>query len=154
MSWHRSLPWPFLRQLYRDFRRTFFSKPRPEGTYLRLLDVTAAEVERDLGSKYFAPNWEFSYNKRGEDLNLARIEYASHPVRAGSGVEWMQTHVRGWEQDGFIDLGAHYEPEPTEHAKEHLGGGPFSREGGMDNLRRTLDELGVEYDEVEWNGDE
>ena len=151
MSWHASLPWPFVRQLYRDFRRAFFTKPRPEGVYLRIHDATARGLERDLGSKYFAPNWEFSYNKRGEDINLARIESAPHPIRTGTDVEWMQDHIRGWAQDGFVDLGCHYEPEPTEHAKEHLEGGPFSRSDGMDHLRAVLDELDIEYEEVEWS---
>jgi len=109
------------------------------------VDADLEALRRELGQQSFAPNWEYSYHKRGEDLNLARVEYAPHPWRVGTGLTWAQTHVRGWGRDGVVVLRAHYEPEPTEHPKEHLDGVGHSIEGGMERLRDVLDETGIGY---------
>jgi len=144
-TWHGGLPWGRLRQWYRSLRRTLFSTPEPTDRPAVTVNVGLDVLRRQLGQRSFAPNWEFSYHKRGEDLNLARVVYAPEPVRAGTGLSWFQTHVRGWERDGQVILRAHWEPEPTEHPKDHLDGVGHSLEGGMERLRRTLDECGIEF---------
>lgn len=149
MSWHDSLPYKMFQQFYRWFRRTFFSKPRPTGTYV-VVDAFVADIEESLGRDSFAPNWEFSYNKKGEDLNLARIEFDRHP---DFDVVWWQTHVRGWYHEGELWLMAHWEPEPTEHPKPHLHGDGYDRERGRSNLKSHLDEHGIEYELREYSGD-
>jgi hypothetical protein len=109
------------------------------------VDAAVDELEAALGAQSWAPNWEVSYYKRGEDLNLARVEYAPHPWRVGTGLTWAQTHVRGWARGGVVVLRAHYEPEPTEHPRAHLDGVGHSIGGGMEKLRDALDEEGIAY---------
>jgi len=144
-TWHGGLPWGRLRQWYRRLRTAFFSTPEPTNRPAVTVDADLEALRRELGQQSFAPNWEYSYHKRGEDLNLARVEYAPHPWRVGTGLTWAQTHVRGWGRDGVVVLRAHYEPEPTEHPKEHLDGVGHSIEGGMERLRDVLDETGIGY---------
>jgi len=146
-TWHGGLPWGRLRRWYRLVRRTLFSAPEPDRPAVQT-DASLRELRRALGQQSFAPNWEYSYHKRGEDLNLARVVYGRHPVRAGTGLDWWQTHVRGWKrEDGTVDLRAHWEPEPTEHPKAHLDGVGHSIDGGMQKLREAFDEAGIPYTE-------
>lgn len=108
-----------LTKYYRRLRKRYFSHPRPQGTYF-VVEGSAEDVKRALGKHYFGPNWTTSYYKRGEDLNLSKPEYTErieHPD-----IRWWQTHVRGWEKDGVVEVTAHYEPEPTEHPEAHLEG--------------------------------
>lgn len=144
-TWHSRLPWSRLRSWYRSLRRAFFSTSEPTHRPAVTVATDLDTLRRELGRRSFAPNWEYSYHKRGEDLNLAQVVYAPHPVRVGTGLEWFQTHVRGWERDGVVVLRAHWEPEPTEHPKPHLDGVGHSLDGGMERLKQTLDELGLEY---------
>lgn len=167
MSWHEDLPWLQFRRLYRRMRRRFFTAPRPEGNYFlvdgRFLaegsDIAAQRnveaIEETLGSsRSYAPNWEFSYNYRGENLNLARVVHAD--VEDHPDVEWWQTHVRGWPSEqtpGSVLLRAHWEPEPTEHPHAHLDGVGYNHAYGMDLLAKHLDENGIEFSEVTWKRD-
>jgi len=166
MSWHSSLPWIWFRKRYRRLRSAFFTVKRPRGKYLRVdgaslaegsdeaLQRNVARVERGLGRQSFAPNWEFSYNKRGEILNLAQVVYAEEDDH--SDIEWFQTHVRGWPVDGrpgALDLGGHWEAEPTEHPHAHLDGVGWNRAHGMDRIAEALSEAGIEFTEVTWDGD-
>lgn len=143
MDLEERLPWNLLKRWYRLARLEWFTVGRHSGEYL-VVDMEVGEVERLLGSLHFAPNWEFSYHKRGEDLNLARVSYAG----AGpDGVEWWQDHVRGWDLgDGRTALKAHWEPEPTESPRVHARGALQERESGMDALRHVLSQEGVEYE--------
>jgi len=127
----------------RAFRKRFFTKPRPSGRYF-LADATVSDVTRALGAQSFAPNWEYSYNYRGEDVNLARVVYEEH-----RGVEWWQTHVRGWIADDGVELSAHWEPEPTEHPTAHLDGDACTVTRGEAELRAVLD--AIEYTEFIWD---
>lgn len=143
-------PFTYIRRTYRSLRSIFAGRPRPSGPYLRV-DLEPEDIERKLGKRSYAPNWEFSYYKRGEDLNLARVLYADGAA-PGGGPVWWQYHVRGWRgenADGaFTDLRCHLEPEPTESPAEHLAEEGFNLGGGMQNLRAALDGLDVEYEEV------
>lgn len=145
-----------IRRTYRALRSVFAGRPRPSGPYLRVR-LEPGEIERRLGGRSYAPNWEFSYYKRGEDLNLARVLYADGAAPSGGPV-WWQYHVRGWrgeDADGaFTDLRCHLEPEPTEAPDEHLAEEGLDLGGGMRNLRSALDGLDVGYEEVNWSADE
>lgn len=148
MSWHDELPWNRIRNWYRALRGSLFRRPRPEGIYLRVEHERPVEyIERIFGVRSFAPNWETSYYKKGEDLNLARVVHAPE-----GRITWWQDHLRGWAgPDGsYVDLGGHWEPEPTEHPHAHLAGTGFSRAKGLKHFRDVLDEVGVEYEEVEY----
>ena len=157
MSWHAGLPWDWIRAVYRKFRGLFFTRPRPEGAYLRVTpreDETATDLlerlEWVLGQLSYAPNWEQSYNKRGEQLNLARIvarDVTEHPE-----YNWWQTHVRGWiHDDGSVWLRPHHELEPTEHPTGHLNGVGFDPDLGLDVLAADLTDTGVDYEERSWS---
>lgn len=174
LTWHSSLPWDHLKRLYALGRKRWFSKPRPEGTYLRVeapeenpyvtdeyrdqfdipedrLEANEARLTRLYGYESFHPNWEFSYNKKGEILNLAQPLYEEQ--RASDAV-WWQTHLRGWEGPGdAIDLRAHWEASPTEHWREHLHGTGTNVSRAMDRVEATLDGANVEYEEVYWSRD-
>lgn len=144
------VPWDALRHEYRVFRATYFSAPRPEGTYLRVKQDPQG-VEAALGKQSFAPNWEQSYYERGEVVNQARIVYRHE--KQFPAYQWWQTHVRGWPSaDGeYVLLRGHWELEPTENDKAHIDGVGFDQARGMANLKGALDQAGVGYKEVTWN---
>lgn len=146
-TWHGGLPWGRLRRWYRSLRRTLFSTPEPVDRPALTVDATVDELRAALGAQSFAPNWEYSYHKKGEDLNLARVVHAPHPWRVATGLTWAQTHVRGWARDGVVVLRAHWEPEPTEAPKAHLDGVGHDIERGMQNLKSALDKADISYDE-------
>ena len=143
----REIPYTLLRHAHRDLRRTLFTKPRPTGQYVIVADSVDAEAV--LGRQSFAPNWEFSYNYRDEDLNLARVVHDDDTQFA---VEWWQTHVRGWKHDGYWWFRAHYEPEPTEHPKEHLDTFRPENRSGRRQLVTALDRQNVEWRTTAWEG--
>ena len=148
------IPWDWLRNLYRSFRRNDFSKPRKEGTYLRVKreDASLRDVKIALGWVSYAPNWEWSYDE-GADLNLAQIVYESTSHRFnGEPVVWWQTHVRGYTatDDSYTDYKAHWEPAPLPNDAAHIEGVGFSRKQGMDNLRGTFEHHKIPFEEVEW----
>lgn len=145
-TWHAQLPWDEARAAYRKTRARFFSSPRPEGTYW-LVDASTQEVMADLGAMSFAPNWEFSYHKRGEDLNLARVVYSGNEPRDAV---WWQDHVRGWETDRGLELGGHWELEPTENPVDHILARGIDRRRGMANIADALEIRGYEPTRVEW----
>lgn len=102
------------------------------------------DVRSTLGSRYFAPNWEFSSNERGEDMNLARIEYEHREVRDQELV-WWRTHVRGPKQDdGSGRLRPHDELEPTEYDQHHGIGVDVA--AGTDVVAAVLDDAGPSYE--------
>lgn len=128
-------------KLYRRFRKRYFTMPKPDGPFV-LLDMPPEEVRMILGRRSYAPNWEFSYNKRGEVLNLAQVVY--HEDSDYEHIVWWQTHVRGWQNDdGMMELSAHWEPEPTENGAAHLDGVGFDHDRGMDNLRTALEKSAI-----------
>lgn len=148
----RNLPLNWFRHKYRRFRSAFFTVPRPEGKYLRTLG-TEETIIRALGKQSYAPNWEFSYEKKGETLNLSRVVWAQMDVNER--IRWWQYHVRGWpveKQYGSMDLRCHFEPEPTEHPYAHLDEIGFNVAYGMDQLADDLARAGVPFEEVTWDG--
>lgn len=153
-----SIPWKSVTRLHRSLRRSFFRAERPAGTYFRVypdytVAMTSADVvadlERDFGRRSWAPNWEYSYDK-GEALNLARVVYEED---AETGLTWFQYHVRGWAVvNDAVDVGGHWEPEPTEHPDAHYREVGFDRLRGMAKLEEVLNEIGADYDEVNYDG--
>lgn len=140
MSRLSELPWDSMRRAFRHIRKLFFTRERAD-TPTYVVDATLEEVREELGMLSFAPNWEFSYNYRGEDINLARVEYQKskrHPE-----IVWWQVHVRGWMTDRGIELQAHWEGEPTENDSSHLNGDGLSRTVGTKRLGEYLDETGL-----------
>lgn len=123
-----AVPFGSVQQLHRDLRKTFFTVPEPASPGW-VVDADLDLVEAALGRASFSPNWEQSYNYRGEDLNLARVIHCTAVEtrlrEQYPGVEWWQDHVRGWGHDTETPrcrLRGHREPEPTEHPRPHLRG--------------------------------
>ncbi|MFC5277213.1 hypothetical protein ACFPM1_00325 [Halorubrum rubrum] len=130
---------------YRQLRKALFTASRPSGEYF-VVDRTVPELERDLGGFSFAPNWEFSYYTRGEVLNLARVVYERDSAE-GTTYRWWQTHLRGWRDDeGRIELHAHWELEPTENGNPHLDGVGYDPDRGMERLESFLEKADIEYE--------
>lgn len=140
--------WDGLRTVYRDFRRLVASGEEHSGPAV-VVPATVEEATAALGHQYFAPNWEFSYYERGEDLNLARVQY-DHLVVQDHEYLWWQTHVRGWMQaDGSIRLRPHYELEPTEYDQDHINGIGLDVPKGMERVTEALAREGIAYEEYE-----
>lgn len=131
--------------MYRDVRRVVAAGEEHGGIALVVpepVDVVTAA----LGRQYFAPNWEFSYHERGEDLNLARIVY-DPAERHGHEYRWWQTHVRGWSQaDGAVRLRPHYELEPTAYDQDHIDGIGLDVDAGAEAVAAALEAEGVPYE--------
>lgn len=145
------VPFDAVRYAYRQMRKTLFTAPRPSGQYV-VVDADVTDIERELGKRSYAPNWEFSYYERGEDLNMARVVYDRRTID-GTTYRWWQTHTRGWENgEGQIELSAHWELEPTENGNEHIDGVGISVESGRENLKRALDDTELEYTEEHIDG--
>lgn len=142
----RKLPYYTLRDIYRALRRDLFSKPRPEGTYLTVRKPVP--IRQVLGEASFAPNWELSYNYKGEDLNLARVVYDPDTAYDPT---WWQTHVRGWQTEGKWWLRAHYEPEPVEHPKKHLQYLRPENRSGFVQTYGVLEGAGYDWETEEWS---
>jgi hypothetical protein len=139
------IPFDVVRKGYRELRKALFTASRPSGEYF-VVEQSVADLERELGQYSFAPNWEFSYYERGEVLNLARVVY-EHATVDGTTYRWWQTHLRGWRNDdGQIELHAHWELEPTENGNAHIDGVGFAFDRGMDILQSFLDDAGIEYE--------
>lgn len=141
--------WDGLRTFYRDFRRAI-ARGEEHGGPALVVPLSAAEAEATIGRAFFAPNWEFSYYERGEDLNLARIQYEQREIDDHV-YEWWQTHVRGWEyrdDDGqaYTRLRCHWELEPTEHDQDHVDGVGLSITRGVDTVAMVLEKAGVSYE--------
>lgn len=141
------LPWDAIRYSYRELRKELFSRSRPTGRYF-VVDASPDAIRAALGSQSYAPNWEFSYYKRGEILNLARVTHEEQSVD-GTTYTWWQTHTRGWDHPDGVALHAHWELEPTEHPDEHLNGTGFDFDRGMENLERALWDCDLEYTETQ-----
>ena len=140
--------WDGLRTIYRGIRRTVATATEHSGPAF-VVSANLSEVEAALGRQFFAPNWAFSYNKRGEDLNLARVEHNRREIHHHEYV-WWQTHVRGWTQDdGSVRLRSHYELEPTAYDQDHIDGIGLDVDTGTDTLAEVLDEEGLSYEYYE-----
>lgn len=144
--WHAL--WDAFRSFYKDVKRVLASSTEHGGQAL-VVEASLEDVRASLGRQHFAPNWEFSYYERGENLNLARVEYDSREVRDHEYV-WWQAHVRGWVQDnGSVRLRPHYELEPTEYDQDHIDGIGLDVTTGLEQVAQVLDEEGLPYEHHE-----
>ena len=160
MAWHARLPWDWVRHAYRSFRRSWFTRNRPEyHEYIVVADDIDGLVPAErtvlsvLGRESWSPNWEFSYNYRGEDINLAHVFYDDREVD-GDRYTWWQDHMRGWvHHDGSVWLTGHRELEPTEHAVGHLNAVGFDKDPAMAHGMNVFDTAGIAYDVKRWPND-
>jgi len=145
----KKIPWHLVKTTWANIRKRWFTVEPPSGDYI-LVDEPIEELEEIFGVAFFAPNWETSYNYRGEDLNLARVFYDDRLHKnfpnVDSDVVWWQIHVRGWREGNKTALNAHREAEATEHPEEHINGYGFAGHRGTEAIERFLLRRGIEYD--------
>lgn len=129
------------RRLLLSMRGRFFTRPKPLEPSV-LVSLPAAEAERLLGERHFAPNWDMSFAYFGEVCNLRRVEYvADHP----SGYEWWQVHVRGYHHPEGLELTAHFETDPSESPDAHVDRIGIDIDRGLEELKRVLESNDVPY---------
>ncbi|MDY6765187.1 MAG: hypothetical protein SV377_05810, partial [Halobacteria archaeon] len=110
----RNIPWNGIKRLIYNFRKTFYTVPKPE-VECAVVDADFDELRRELGKENFMKEWGLSYNYKGEKLNMRRPEHVDDEF------EWYQLHVRGFETpDGKVELQAHMELETVSYPGEHL----------------------------------
>lgn len=155
------LPWTRLKRAYYSIRSRWFSKPRPRRDHFHT-EADVDTVRRELASVFpldpealewasrewglgFTNGWEFSFHKRGEDLNMRM------PLYIPDEYEYYQLHVRGYEQpDGSTELDMHLELEPSEHPEGHLNGVNYQVQRGLDIFEMViLPELSINARRVE-----
>jgi hypothetical protein len=130
-----------LRHSFWWFRKTFFSKSKPENPAI-VVSMDEPEAEAFLGERFFEPGWEMSYHYRNEIVNMRRVRYVrDHP----SGMHWWQTHIRGYEHPDGLELASHFEPEPAEHPDAHVDGDYIDVPRGNATLVGILEDAGVEF---------
>lgn len=161
------IPYDWVRSVFRWFRRTAFTIDRPDGKYV-LIKASRDRVRKILGEESYGPNWEFSYHEKGENENLAQVDYWDdheyYTERRGlldallrrdgeeEKIVWWQVHTRGWtNEDGHQEHKPHWEPEPTEYDRAHIQGVGMSEEKGREGIIEVLEENDIEYEIVERN---
>jgi hypothetical protein len=143
-------PLKVLRRSFWWFRKTFFSKPKPDNPAV-VVAMDEAEAEAFLGERFFEPGWEMSYSYRNEIVNVRRVHYVRDH---SSGMKWWQTHVRGYTHSDGLELAAHVEPEPAEHPDAHVDGDFIDVAEGNATLVGLLADAGVEFQRIgDWGTD-
>jgi hypothetical protein len=138
----RALKWSFW-----WLRKTFFSKPKPENPAI-VVDMSEDEAEAFLGEHFFEPGWEMSYHYHNEVVNVRRVQYVGDHA---SGLQWWQTHIRGYDHPEGLELTAHFEPEPAEHPDAHLDAELIDVPRGNATLAGILEAAEVEFRRIgEW----
>ncbi|MFB6256976.1 MAG: hypothetical protein ABEH58_09685 [Haloplanus sp.] len=91
-----------------------------------------------------------SYHYHNEIVNVRRVQYIDgHP----SGLDWWQTHIRGYDHPDGLELTAHLEPEPAEHPDAHLNGEFIDVRRGNETLVGILEADGVAFERIgDWSG--
>lgn len=142
---HAKIPWRHVRLLFWSLRSSLYRRD-PEQTSLRA-ECSLDELRRVLGEVHFTNAWELSYDK-GEDLNMRRPEYRDDEW------EWYQTHVRGYERDGGVEIAVHTELEPSEYPTQHLHNVNFTRDEGIQAIESILTLAGVSAKRIEEDEEE
>jgi hypothetical protein len=109
------------------------------------LDPNAStnHVVEELAWAGFTPNWLLSYHYEGEIANLVRFHYDPN---AHSELPFRQLHVRLFA-DGTID--AHEEASALMHKGAHLDEDSFDRELGTREVKRILEDAGLDVERLE-----
>lgn len=130
---YTKLPWAAKREIFRWFRRSYFTKDKPDHPSF-VVDMTADEVRETLGRQGFVPEWPLSYVYGGEVLNCRTYFYdprESLPHR--------QIHVRAFEHPDGLEILAHAEPDPVHHPQAHLESHDMEFTKANDFVKRRLE---------------
>lgn len=130
-----------LRRIVLSVRGRFFSRAKPLEPSV-IVSLGEHEVQRVLGHRHFASNWDMSFAYFGEVLNLRRVEYVvDHPT----GYEWWQIHVRGYHHPEGLELTAHFETDPSETPDAHVDRIGIDIDRGLEELIAVLENADVSY---------
>jgi len=143
------LPWRSIKQSVRELGNQYFDRPRPKGVPALVVDAKPGDLEDKLRDEHFESVDLYSYEYKDEAWNLRRPEGTrSHP-ETGAPVA-MELHPRGFlTSDGRTLLPAHDEASRFEAYGPHLNEVLLSWQRGRDGMVEVLDQLDVEYEEVE-----
>lgn len=132
------LPWDTIKYAFQQVRHSKFTVGH-EPPYVQT-NSTIDEIEDILVDNHFGPWNTLSFNYKGEDLNMRRIEC----VKKENGEKlWLQTHVRVFSTPDGAKVKAHRELCPIEHPGMHIEEVEFSEALGMKTVRDILQEEGV-----------
>ena len=106
------MPWDVLKHMFSQLRHSHFTVD-PEIENPICVDATVDEVEEMLSRHNFGPWNKLSYNYKGEDLNMRRME------RLENG-EWYQLHARVFDKGDHVEIDPHYEKCPIQHPEDHI----------------------------------
>lgn len=152
----KSVPWRKVLSVYFLLRSIFFTKKTPssKGIYV---DMGRDEIKKLFLKDFFNGRWMFSYNKRGEDLNVRREYFDEEYNWPGR-----QLHVRGYEVGDGMFLLPHEEVAPDgdneyisrrekSHQDAHIDGEEFSREPAITMVEELLNTWDIlEENDIEY----
>lgn len=136
----KNIPWNKVLLYFNYIRRNFFSVELPPGHTRIYVEEDYEELREMFRREHFLVSWPFSYNYKGEVMNLMRPEYENDEYT------FYQTHVRGFESGDGYYLVAHWELDPTDYPEEHLDEVNFSETKGEKVLKHILDKNDVDYE--------
>lgn len=155
------IPWRKVMQGYFAARQFLYTKDPPDnpGLVIRDLpgeaekDITPKDVAREFAKASYNTKWMFSYNYRGEDLNV-RIEYYDGSFKW----PFRQLHIRGFSFPDGMFLMPHEEVSPDgdnrfiptdqiSHQRAHLKGKEQDHERGYDMTKDELSSMGMFFEE-------
>lgn len=130
------MPWDVIKHAFQQFRHASFTTERT-GPWIEV-EATVDEVEWLLAGQHFAPWNKFSFNYKGEVLNMRRIESVSDGE--GDDLTYWQLHVRVFERpNGNVEVRAHTEECPLVHPEEHIDMENVTTDGAMDRMRSIFE---------------
>lgn len=147
------LPIAKLVSIYYFIRALIATKDRPKGPVL-VIDENVDDTKYKLGQVFFNGKFPYSWNYRGENLNMRREYYDD-----SFDWPWRQLHIRGFKQKvtGKIELQPHEEVSPTgdnddtdkkmSHQLAHLRGKESDIVRGVEMTKEILDSLNIDYTE-------
>ncbi|MDT3434702.1 hypothetical protein [Haloarcula sp. 1CSR25-25] len=142
------LPYRSARQIAKDLRHRYFTKPRPQGVPALVVDCAPSTLAQTLRTQYF----EYppaSYNYRSEDVNLRRPAGTAPSPTTGEPTP-MEVHARGFETtDGRTLVVSHLEASRYESQGLHLDGSLTSYSNGRDRIRQVLSKAGPSQTAIE-----
>lgn len=130
---YRELPWAAKRELFRWFRKSYFTVDKPDAPYFTV-DRSVSEIEEALARQGFTPDWPLSYLYGGEDANLRLYFY--NPSKK---LPHRQVHVRLFEAANGTQVMCHEEPDGYHHPEEHLASDDMEHEAANEFVKRRLE---------------
>lgn len=111
---YRQLPWEAKRQLLMWFRKSYFTKDKPDAPSF-VVDQTVDEVRESLAQQGFMPEWPLSFPYGGEDETL--VLYYFDPDNS---VPNRQIQVSLFAQGAKTEVMCHEEPSAYLDTRAHF----------------------------------